>query len=410
MGSSRGFDPGSFLLTDVLGMVSRTIIPKTFLNSIPAQIKCQNELYKGKALIILGPRQVGKTTLAKELVALAGRTSKWLNGDESDVRDSFANVTSTSLKALAGNAEILVLDEAQRIENIELCIKLLVDSFPRLQVIATGSSSFELANRIKEPLTGRKWENLLLPLSFEELQQYAGLLEERRLLNHRLIFGSYPDVLMNPGEEARIIRQLADSYLYKDIFTWERINKPDRLEKLVKALALQIGREVSYSELGETAGLDNETVEKYLSLLEKAFVVFRLHAFSRNVRNEIRKSRKVYFYDVGIRNAVINNFTSPGQRTDIGALWENYLISERIKWAEDHDHFANRYFWRTTQQQEIDYIEEYDGILHAFEFKWNQHRDARIPKTFRNAYPNSETATVNPQNYEHFLMGKKIAS
>lgn len=360
-------------------------------------------LFRKKALILLGPRQAGKTTLATAIVESCGKRTRWLNGDESDVRDAFVKPTSTKLLSLAGNAEILVIDEAQRIENIGLCIKLLVDSRPELQVIATGSSSFELANRINEPLTGRKREYVLLPLSYQELRDHLGEREEKRYLEHRLLYGGYPEVVLNPGEEEEVLRSLADSYLYKDLLVWERIQKPDRLERLVKALALQIGSEVSYAELGSISGLDNQTVERYIQLLEKAFIVFRLHAYSANVRNELRKSRKVFFYDLGIRNAVINNFTRLGQRTDSGSLWENYLISERIKWSQYHDHYANRYFWRTTQQQEIDYIEDYGGVLHAYEFKWNPRKAVKIPSTFVRAYPNSRTVVVTPDNYTAFL-------
>jgi uncharacterized protein len=262
--------------------------------------------FKGKAIILLGPRQAGKTTLIKDLVEDLSYKHVWLNGDETDTRTAFANPTSTKLKDLAGDADILVIDEAQRIPDIGLCIKLLVDNYPKLQVIATGSSSFELASTIKEPLTGRAWEFQLFPLSFEELAAHVGKKEERRLLGTRLQYGSYPEVVASPENREKIIRNIADNYLYKDILTWERIAKPDKLEKLVQALALQIGSEVSFHELGQIAGLDNETVERYISLLEKAFIIFRLGAFSRNLRNELKKSKKIYFYDLGIRNAVID--------------------------------------------------------------------------------------------------------
>jgi hypothetical protein len=362
-------------------------------------------LFKGKAIIITGPRQAGKTTLVKMVLEKAAEPYRWFNGDESDVRTNFANPTSTGLKALIGNAKIVVIDEAQRIENIGLCMKLLVDNYSSLQVIATGSSSFDLANKINEPLTGRKWEYNLFPLSFEELSGSGDEISERRMLNHRLLYGSYPEVVTSPGREERTLRQLADSYLYKDILTWERIHKPDRLERLVKALALQIGSQVSFNEVGMIANLDGNTVEKYITLLEKAYIVFRLPAFSRNVRNELKKTRKIYFYDTGIRNAVIGNFSSMSTRTDIGGLWENYLIAERFKWVHYHDRFAGRYFWRTTQQQEIDYIEDYSGVLHAYEFKWNPNKTARVPKTFSQAYPTSGNMMISPGNYGQFLTG-----
>ncbi len=373
------------------------MIPRILENTIASS------LFNGKAHIITGPRQSGKTTFAQKIVGRTNEKSVWFNGDETDIREKFSQPTSTKLKALIGSAKLVIIDEAQRIENIGLCIKLLVDTYPQLQIIATGSSSFELANKINEPLTGRKWEHKLLPLSFEELSEYNGELVEDRLLEHRLLYGSYPEVVTNQGNEKSLLKQLADSYLYKDILTWERINKPDRLERLVMALAMQVGNEVSYHELAQLTGLRDETVQRYISLLEKVFIVFRLHAFSRNVRNELKKSRKVYFYDLGIRNAIINNFNPPNMRADIGAMWENYLISERMKYSQYHNHFANHYFWRTTQQQEVDYIEEFDGILHAYEFKWNPKKKVRFPKTFLKAYPGSETKVITPDNVGEFL-------
>lgn len=367
--------------------------------------KIISKLFQGKVHIIIGPRQSGKTTLAHSILEKCRVKSAWFNGDETDVREKFSQPTSTKLKSIIGNAQIVVIDEAQRIENIGVCLKLIVDTYADIQVIATGSSSFELANKINEPLTGRKWEHLLMPLSYEEMVAHTGQLEEGRLLEHRLVYGSYPEIVTNPGNEQIILKQLADSYLYKDILTWERINKPDRLERLAMALALQTGNEVSYSELGQITGLDNETVEKYITLLEKAFVIFRLYSFSRNLRNELKKSRKIYFYDLGIRNALINNFNPPSIRSDIGALWENYLIIERLKYTHYNDLFANRYFWRTTQQQEIDYIEEYGGILHAYEFKWNPRKQYRFSKTFLNAYPENETMIITPENFDTFIRG-----
>lgn len=357
-----------------------------------------------RAIVIQGPRRAGKTTLVAQIVKKIGKKVVWFNGDETDDRELFSRPTSTSLKALVGNAEVVVIDEAQRIENIGVCIKLLVDSCSQIQVIATGSSSFELANRIKEPLTGRKWEYALLPFSYQELVAEHLPREESRLLSHRLLFGAYPEVVTSPGKEREILHELADSYLYKDILTWERVGKPHQLEKLLKALALQLGQEVSYNELGKTAGLDNQTVERYIDLLEKTFVVFRLPAFARNVRTELKKSRKIYFHDLGIRNAVINTFTPLENRSDTGSLWENYLIVERMKLISAEPKNCNRYFWRTTQQQEIDYIEESDGRLGAWEFKWNSRKTARFSMTFLHAYPNTPTTVITPENYSNFLM------
>jgi len=356
-----------------------------------------------KAIIVLGPRQSGKTTLVKNLVKDSGKKFLWLNGDETDVRSLLSKPTSTRLKSIIGKNKLLVIDEAQRIENIGLCIKLITDNISGVKVIATGSSSFELANKINEPLTGRKWEFFLLPFSFSEMAAHHGIRDEKRLLEQRMIYGYYPEVVNNAGDETVRLKQLADSYLYKDILTWEKIQKPDRLEKLVQALALQVGNEVNYHELGQITGLDNETVEKYISLLEKAFIVFRLGSLSRNLRNELKKSRKIYFYDNGLRNAVINQFNTLELRNDKGALWENFLITERLKHMLYEGISVSRYFWRTHAQQEIDYVEERNGKLSAFEFKWKSKSNNKFPQTFLKSYPGTETAVIDSDNFEEFL-------
>ncbi len=287
--------------------------------------------------------------------------------------------------------------------NIGLKLKLITDQLPEIQLLATGSSSFELANSVNEPLTGRKWEYKLFPLSFSELVDYNGLLEENRLLNHRLIYGSYPEVVMNQGNEKEILKQLSDSYLYKDILMWERIKKPERLMKLLQALALQAGSGISYNNLASFLEMDNQTVENYIQLLEQTYIIFRLPAFSRNHRKELKRSRKIYFYDNGIRNALIANFNLPELRSDIGSLWENYIISERMKYLHYHNIWANTYFWSTHDQQEIDYIKEKDGILWAYEIKWDVRKKAFLSKSFSKTYPNHKFMLVNPGNYEQFI-------
>lgn len=364
----------------------------------------QSKMNDSKVIILMGPRQVGKTTIIKN--EFLTEDTLLLNGDDADIRMNFSNTTSVFLKQLIGNYSRVIIDEAQRIENIGLTLKILHDTFPNIKVIATGSSSFELANAINEPLTGRKWEFQIWPISMEEMIAHHSYLTETRLLEHRLVYGWYPDVINNPGKETEILKQLADSYLYKDILTWEDIKKPQKLETLVQALAFQVGNQVSYNELAQTVGLNNETVTRYVELLEKAFIVFRLPSFSRNLRNELKKSQKIYFYDVGIRNAVIKNWNPVKLRPDVGALWENFLIVERLKHKSCNALYSNDYFWRNHAQQEIDFVEDYNGILHAYEFKWNEKKKGKFSKAFRDAYPEHEIMTVNPSNYLEFIQKK----
>lgn len=363
----------------------------------------KNDFFKGKAILIFGPRQTGKTTLLQYIIKTIKEPSIYLNCDEPDVRQRLQNMTSSALKKLIGNARFMFIDEAQRVLDIGLTLKLIVDQIPGVQIIATGSSAFELSNKINEPLTGRKFEYRLLPIATEEMISFTNVVEEERLLSHRLIYGMYPDVINNQGNEQKILANLAGSYLYKDIFAFQDLRKPEVLEKLLQALALQTASLVSYHELAHIVGMDVKSVMRYIELLEKTFVIFRLHSFSRNIRNELKKSRKIYFYDNGIRNAIISNFSVPDLRSDTGALWENFIISERIKWLANNNKFINQYFWRTKQQQEIDYIEEYGGKLYGYEFKWNPRQKARFPKTFLDAYPGSKTMTISKDNYIDFL-------
>ena len=361
-------------------------------------------MFSGKVILIMGPRQVGKSTLSEQIIEESGMPCIILNGDDADVRLLFQGMNEIKLSRIFGNNKLILIDEAQRIENIGLTLKIAADQLKDVQVIATGSSAFELASEINEPLTGRKWEHLLLPFSFQEMVNEHGQFKEMRLLNDRLIYGYYPEVVNNPGNEKKILTALSDSYLYKDLLSYPKLKKPIVLQNLLKALALQLGNEVSYNELAQTIGADKETVERYIELLEKSFVIFRLNAFSRNVRNELKKSRKIYFYDNGIRNAILGNYTPIELRQDVGALWENFLISERYKTLKYSDFYGFRYFWRTTAQQEIDYLEELDGKLKAYEFKWKAKGNHRIPKTFTNAYPEAETHIITPNNYLDFLL------
>lgn len=364
-----------------------------------------NRMFQGKALVLIGARQVGKTTLVNNVIDDMGKrdATLMLNGDEPDIRAILGDINSSELKRLIGNHSIVVIDEAQRINNVGLTIKLLVDNWPDIQVIATGSSSLEIAGALNEPLTGRKYEYNLYPLSVEELIDHFGYLEEKRALEQRLLFGSYPEVVTNDDHAEELLKNLGSSYLYKDVLTLHDVRHPDRLDKLIRALALQIGQMVSYNELSQVSGLDKETVERYIQLLEQAYVLYRLPSFSRNIRNELKKSRKIYFYDTGIRNAVLGNFTPIANRNDKGHIWENYLLSERIKQLANHNLTARQYFWRTSQQQEIDYVEEREGKLHAYEFKFSSTQKANISKTFTRNYPGANIQLINKDNYINFL-------
>lgn len=366
-------------------------------------VAIQERLFKGKAILLFGPRQSGKSTLVELLLKAQDKSWLYLNGDEADVRDLLQNTTSTKLKTLVGSHKIVFIDEAQRIPGIGLTLKLFTDQLKDVQVIATGSSAFELSNRVNEPLTGRKFEFTLYPLSFTEMVQHHGLLTEKRLLEHRLIYGYYPEIVTQTGQEKELLKLLTESYLYKDLLMLEQVKKPILLEKILKALALQIGNEVNYNELAQLVGADKGTVEKYIDLLEKAYVLFRLPALNRNVRNEIKKGKKIYFVDCGIRNAILNNFSPINSRQDVGALWENYIIAERIKYTRYNHLDSHHYFWRTTQQQEIDLIEETNNTLEAFEFKWKDINHYRFPSTFTNNYPGTKTYTIIPENMEEFI-------
>lgn len=362
-------------------------------------------LFKGKAFIVFGPRQSGKTTFVEQLLAEVNKKTLYLNGDDADVRDNLSKPNASQIAQLLGDYDILFIDEAQRINDVGLFIKIIVDRFKQVQVIATGSSAFELSGKINEPLTGRKYEMMLLPFSYSELVQETDFLTEERSLAQRLVYGSYPEVINEPGNAEEHLKLLTDSYLYKDLFTLEEVKKPLLFEKIVKALALQVGSEVNFSELAQLVKADQKTVEKYIDLLEKAFVIFVLPAFSGNVRNEIKKNKKVYFYDTGVINAITRNFNTLSNRNDVGALWENYMISERKKYLQQNQIEAELFFWRTTQQQEIDYIEKRADKLLAVEFKWNEKAKDKIPVTFTKAYPNAKTMIISKADRAGFLNG-----
>lgn len=364
-----------------------------------------DQCFKGKAIILLGARQVGKTTLLRQVIQTAQTEVQYLNCDEPQVVEALTNRNLRELVLLVGKAKYIVIDEAQKVNNIGLTLKLIVDNIPDVQVIATGSSAFDLRNRLNEPLTGRKFEYQMYPISTNEIYQSSGYVDVKRLLETRLIYGSYPEVLSNLDNAQSLLLSLSDSYLYKDILTMDSMRKPDVLNKLLQALAFQIGSEVSYNELAQTIGTDSKTVEKYIDLLEKCFIIFRLNGLSRNLRNELKKAKKIYFCDNGVRNAVIQQFAPVALRNDMGQLWENFFISERIKRNHYLGHHCNIYFWRTTSQQEIDYIEESDGQMSAFEMKWNPKKATiKLPEAFLKAYSVKQTAVVTTENYLDWLI------
>ena len=344
---------------------------------------------------------MGKTTLFDHIVEGQDNVLK-LNCDNYDDRNDLEGKTSTELRQLVGNHKIVIIDEAQRVRDIGLTLKMLADLKLSCQILVTGSSSFVLSNEINEPATGRLYEYQLFPLSLEELMQNGSQREEQRLLENRMIYGMYPEVVTHPEDARRTLENLANNYLYRDLLEYRGVKKPDVLQKLVRALALQVGSEVSYNELSRLVGIDKETVESYIDLLEKCFVVFRLPAYSRNLRTEIKRGRKIYFYDNGIRNALISNFAPLELRNDAGMLWENMMVSERMKRNAYCRNYAQLYFWRTQQQQEIDFIEELDGRLTAYEFKWKK-TNAKMPKAFSDNYPNTDFHVISPGNYTDFI-------
>ena len=360
----------------------------------------QNKLGKGKAIILVGPRQVGKTTLIKKIIA--NQQYLFLDGDDPTVRRLLDNPNTEQIRSIIGQHKTIFIDEAQRIKGIGLTLKIITDQFKEVQLLISGSSAFELSSELNEPLTGRKWEYELYPISWEEFENKHGYLVSEQQIENRMLYGFYPDVLNNPGEEKDILKQLVTSYLYRDILTYSNIRKPEILENLVQALALQIGSEVNYNELSQLVGVDKNTISNYIDILQKGYVIFKLNSFSRNLRNEIKKNKKIYFYDNGVRNMVLGNFNSLELRQDTGALWENFLISERLKKNAYNNEHTKMYFWRTKQQQEVDLVEENNGIITGFEFKWNAKKKIRLPKTFVNEY-NALEIIIDRKNFREFV-------
>ena len=365
----------------------------------------ESRMFTGKVIILIGARQVGKSTLFKMIVDKLNKPTLQLNCDDPEVRELLSQTNMQELKLLIGDNQVVLIDEAQRVNDIGMILKRIVDNFPNVQLLATGSSSFDLQNKLNEPLTGRKFEYHLFPLSTAEILKSEGLLAVKQSFENRLIYGSYPDVYKSNGNAVELLHNLAESYLYKDLLALESIRKPALLNKLLISLALQVTSEVSYNELAQTIGTDNKTVEKYIDLLEKCYVIFRLNGFNRNLRTELKLSKKVYFYDNGIRNAILNNFAPISLRQDVGALWENFFISERLKANHYAGRYVNSYFWRTSKQQEIDYIEECNGEFTLFEMKWNPKRaNTKFPEIFETSYSVKDKAIITPENWMEWVL------
>lgn len=368
-----------------------------FTRTIENTIK--DKINSGKAIVVVGARQVGKTTLLKRI--LKDKEYLFLDADDPSTRNLLQNPTTEQIRTFLGDYQYVFLDEAQRIPGIGLTLKIITDQFNEVQLFVSGSSSFDLGNELNDPLTGRKWEYELFPISWEEYENKIGFIKAEQQIENRLLYGFYPEVINNPGKEREILKNLVNSYLYRDILAFSGIRKSEVLEKLLQALALQTGQEVNYNELSQLIGINKITIQKYIEILEKGYIVFRLHSFSRNIRNEIKQNRKIYFSDNGIKNMILGNFTQLDLRMDKGALWENFLVSERRKQNLYKDTFAKMYFWRTKQQQEIDFVEENNGQITGFEFKWNN-KKTKFPQNFMETY-NAEEHVIDRNNFREFV-------
>lgn len=366
----------------------------------------EHYLFRGRVVILYGPRRVGKTTLVRKVLANhSDKQTIYFNCDLQSVQTGLAIQEATLLKSFLGENDLVVLDEAQNIPDVGKILKILVDTYPEMQIIATGSSSFDLANRAGEPLTGRAYPLRLYPVSLQELAGKSGYSVIESRLDNLLRFGLYPSIIDLPERDAQTeLQELVSSYLYKDVLMYIGIKRFKMVSDLLRLLALQVGNEVSYTELGAVLGIDRRTVMSYIDILEQSFVVFTLSGFSRNLRKEVGKTQKIYFYDVGVRNALLQAFSPLALRNDVGALWENFCIVERLKKANNTGLASNRYFWRTYDKKEIDYIEERDGVLSGFEFKWNPNRSMKVPQEFLATYPGSSIEQVDRGNYWRFLL------
>lgn len=373
-------------------------INRLLVNEILTKLNAE----RSKIIVIYGPRQVGKTTLAKDVLKILNKKTLFVDGDLSPNRDVLSSADLEKLSGLVGSNEVLCVDEAQRISNIGLNLKILHDHFPNLKMIVTGSSALDLANSIKEPLTGRNYTYKLYPISYLELSKMNTPFELATELEQRLVFGSYPEIFNIVGidEKMQYLRSISSDYLYKDVLEYQPIRHSNKLRDLLKLLAFQVGSEVSCTELATSLGIAKQTVESYIDLLEKSFVIFTLRGFSRNLRKEVSKKPKIYFYDLGIRNTMIDNFAYLNNRNDRGALWENFLIMERLKRNEYQKHFCSQYFWRTYTGAELDYIEEYNGKLYGYELKWS--KLAKAPESWVETY-HAEYSCINKDSFIQFV-------
>src|SRR3989344_56989 len=361
----------------------------------------------GKVIVVYGPRRSGKTTLVKEFLTTYSGKYLFMNADELATREILESQSKSKFAEFVNGIQLLVIDEAQRVKDIGLNLKILVDSFPDLAIIATGSASFDLANKVNEPLTGRKTTLTLYPISFEEITTTMSLFEAKNQLERWLVWGGYPNVVTLAAADKRsaFLGELVGSYLYKDILELGDVKRADKIVDLLRLVAFQIGKQVSIAELASNLSLNRDTVERYLDLLEKVFVIFRVGGFSRNLRKEIVKNHRYYFYDNGVRNTLIQNFNPIPVRDDIGQLWENYLMSERVKVNHYHGRTVNSYFWRTYDQKEIDLIEETGGKLYGFEFKWQKQKlNKSTVKEFTQTYAQASVESVTSENFDHFLL------
>lgn len=374
-------------------------------NRVP-KLRIKQNFFQGKVIIVAGARQTGKTTLAKEIIAEFGLETKYFNCDDTSDQDILSNKDLEFLKGLVGNAKIIFIDEGQKVPTIGQTLKLLVDYFGKeKQILVTGSSSFNLLHKTEEALTGRKFVYYLYPLSLEELHPKKNLLGAFRSLEQHLVFGGYPEIagLVSAEEKTNRLKELASSYLYQDILEFQQVKNSVLILNLLKALAFQIGSEVSFSELGNLLDIDKRTVERYIDLLEKNFIIFKLGPYFTNKRKEISKMKKIYFWDLGVRNAIINNFNFLASRADTGALWENFAIAERLKFQSYHRIYANNYFFRTYAGSEVDLVEERDGKLFGFEMKWNDKKKSKAPAPWTK-YPNSSFQLITPQTISGFML------